>query len=417
MPSFSEKRERLLLLTLLATQFTTLLDFVLMMPLGPQLMRVFAISTQEFGWLVSAYTFSAGAAGLAGAFWIDKFDRRSATLTLYSGFAVSAALCGVAPTYWTLMMARMLAGGFGGVLGALALAIIGDAIPETRRGAATGVVMSAFALASVAGVPIGLCLANHFGWRLPFLMLAILSALTLALAYFALPQMRGHLQTNAPRETAFESARNLFVLIATPNHLIAIVFMTLLMVGGFTVIPYISPYFVANVGLSEADLPLIYFFGGGATIFTSRLVGRLADRFGKANVFAIMSLASIVAIVATTTLPRVPLAAALLVTTLFTVSMNGRLVPAVALVASSVEPKLRGRFMSVNSSFQQLASGVSSVVAGMILGKAPDGALTNYHFVGFIAIAATLLCVALAKRIQVVREPAPPKPALIESER
>ncbi|MCS6988001.1 MAG: MFS transporter [Chloroherpetonaceae bacterium] len=415
MPSFSDKRERLLLLTLLAAQFTHLLDFVIMMPLGPQLMRVFEISAQEFGFLISAYTFSAGVTGFLSALWIDRFDRRSALLALYSGFGAGTLLCGLASGYVALTLARIVVGGFCGVLGALVFAIIGDAIPEERRGAATGVVMSAFALASVAGVPIGLWLANRFGWRFAFLMLAVLCATTLALAYNALPPMRAHLQAQTARQTPLDAMRKLFAVVSTPNHLNALAFMSLLMIAGFTVIPYISPYFVANVGLSEGDLPLIYFFGGAATIFTSRLVGGLADRFGKARTFAIAAIASVIVIYAITNLPRVPLALALLVTTLFTIAMNGRLVPAVALVASSVDPKTRGSFMSVNSAFQQLASGASSVVAGMILGKAADGSMTNYHLVGFVAIGATLLCVALAKRIRVVEESkGAESPALLE---
>ncbi|MFN3345533.1 MAG: MFS transporter [Chloroherpetonaceae bacterium] len=400
----SPKHEWLLLLVLVAVQFTHILDFVIMMPLGPQLMRVFEISPQEFGFIVSAYTFSAGITGFLSAFFIDKFDRRTALLFLYSGFTIGTFLCGIAPTYLTLMLARIVAGGFGGVLGALIFAVIGDCIPEERRGAATGTVMSAFSIASVAGVPIGLYLANHFGWHFPFFMLAALSAVALALAYKELPSMRGHLQTHASHETPLEAVQKLYALVAHPNHRNALLLMVVLMVGGFTVIPYISPYFVANVGMSESELPLIYFFGGAATIFTSRFVGHLADRFGKAKVFTLMSLSSMVAIYAITNVPQVPLVLALAITTLFMITMNGRLVPAVALVTSSVEPKSRGSFMSINSSAQQLASGASSFVAGLIVGKATDGAMTNYHLVGLLAIGATILCLFLVQRIRLIEE-------------
>ncbi len=400
----SPKHEWLLLFVLVAVQFTHVLDFVIMMPLGPQLMRVFEISPQEFGFIVSAYTFSAGITGFLSAFFIDKFDRRTALLFLYSGFTIGTFLCGIAPTYLTLVLARIVAGGFGGVLGALIFAVIGDCIPEERRGAATGTVMSAFSIASVAGVPIGLYLANHFGWHFPFFMLAALSAVALTLAYKELPSMRGHLQTHASHETPLEAIQKLYALVSTPNHRNALLFMMLLMVGGFTVIPYISPYFVANVGMSESELPLIYFFGGAATIFTSRFVGHLADRFGKAKVFTFMSLSSIAVIYAITNVPQVPLVLALMITTLFMITMNGRLVPAVALVTSSVEPKSRGSFMSINSSAQQLASGASSFVAGLIVGKAADGTMTNYHLVGLLAIGATILCLFLVQRIRLIEE-------------
>ncbi len=415
--SVSPQREWLLLFVLVAVQFTHVLDFVIMMPLGPQLMRVLEISPQEFGLIVSAYTFSAGVTGFLSAFFIDKFDRRTALLFLYSGFTIGTFLCGIAPTYLWLMLARIVAGGFGGVLGALIFAVIGDCIPEHRRGAATGTVMSAFSIASVAGVPLGLYLANHFGWHFPFFMLAALSAIALMLAYKELPSMRGHLQTHATPETPIEAVRKLYALLSVPNHLNALAFMVVLMVGGFSVIPYISPYFVANVGMSESELPLIYFFGGAATIFTSRLVGQLADKFGKANVFTWMSISSITIIYAITNVPQVPLVLALVITTLFMITMNGRLVPAVALVTSSVEPKSRGSFMSINSSVQQLASGASSFVAGLIVGKASDGTMTNYNLVGFLAIAATVLCLFLVKRIKIVETlalPNSPEPTLAE---
>lgn len=400
----SSKREWLLLFVLVSVQLTHVLDFVIMMPLGPQLMRVFDISPQEFGFIVSAYTFSAGITGFLSAFFIDKFDRRTALLFLYFGFTIGTFLCGIAPTYLTLMLARIVAGGFGGVLGALIFAVIGDCIPEHRRGAATGTVMSAFSIASVAGVPLGLYLANHFGWHFPFFMLAALSALALALAYKELPSMRGHLQAQATLETPIQAVQKLYALVSTPNHFNALAFMVVLMVGGFTVIPYISPYFVANVGMSESELPLVYFFGGAATIFTSRFVGQLSDKFGKAKIFTLMSFGSIVVIYAITNVPKVPLAVALVITTLFMITMNGRFVPAVALVTSSVEPKSRGSFMSINSSAQQLASGASSFVAGLIVGKASDGTMTNYNLVGLLAIAATVLCLFLVRRVRLLEE-------------
>ncbi|MGQ9805216.1 MAG: MFS transporter [Chlorobiales bacterium] len=400
----SSKGEWLLLFVLVSVQLTHVLDFVIMMPLGPQLMRVFDISPQEFGFIVSAYTFSAGVTGFLSAFFIDKFDRRTALLFLYFGFTIGTFLCGIAPTYLTLMLARIVAGGFGGVLGALIFAVIGDCIPEHRRGAATGTVMSAFSIASVAGVPLGLYLANHFGWHFPFFMLAALSALALLLAFKELPSMCGHLQTHATRETPIEAVRKLYTLVSTPNHFNALAFMVVLMVGGFTVIPYISPYFVANVGMSESELPLVYFFGGATTIFTSRFVGQLSDKFGKAKIFTLMSFGSIVVIYAITNAPKVPLAVALVITTLFMITMNGRFVPAVALVTSSVEPKSRGSFMSINSSAQQLASGASSFVAGLIVGKASDGTMTNYNLVGMLAIAATVLCLFLVRRIHAVEK-------------
>ncbi len=411
------KREWLLLFVLVLLQFTHVLDFVIIMPLGPQLMRTFEISPQEFGLMISAYMFSAGITGFLSAFLIDRFDRRPALLFLYSGFTIGTLLCAIAPTYFWFIMGRIVTGGFSSVLSALIFAVIGDCIPEQRRGMATGTVLSAFPIASVIGVPIGLYLANHGEWNYPFFMLTVISAVTLALAYRELPSMCAHLQANTTPETPLEAARKLYALISTPNHRNALVFMVWLMIGGFTVIPYISPYVVANVGMSEAQLPLIYFFGGAATIFTSRIVGQLSDKFGKAKMFTIMSFCSIIFICAVTNLPRVPLGLALVITTLFMITMNGRFVPAVALVTSSVNPKLRGSFMSINASVQQLASGASSLVAGLIIGKATDGTMTNYNLVGLLAILATVLCLFLVRRIKIFEEVTLPQslePALVE---
>ena len=267
--------ERTLVLVLAAIQFTHIMDFMIMMPLGPQLMRVMLISPQQFGILVSAYTLTAAVAALAVAFYTDRFDRRQTLLFLYAGFVISTLLCGIAPGYNELLTARAVAGAFGGVAGATVHSIIGDAIPENRRGAATGMIMSAFALSSIIGVPIGLVLAAHFSWRAPFLLLVAVSVLVFLLTWRILPPMRSHIVAGEAHRP-LEQMRS---VLGTANHLRAFVFMFALMFAGFSVIPFISPYMVANVGLKETDLPYLYLFGGLATVFSSRYIGNLADRY------------------------------------------------------------------------------------------------------------------------------------------
>ena len=390
--------ERSLILILSAIQFTHIMDFMIMMPLGPQLMRVMLISPQQFGLLVAAYTLTAAVAALAVAFYTDRFDRRKTLLFLYAGFVISTLLCGIAPGYGTLLAARAFAGAFGGVAGATVHSIIGDAIPEQRRGAATGMIMSAFALSSIIGVPIGLVLAAHFSWRSPFLFLVVVSTLVLILSSKVLPAMRGHIVEG-------ESHRPLHQMKAvfgTANHLRAFVFMFALMFAGFSVIPFISPYMVANVGLKETDLPYLYLFGGLATAFSSRYIGKLADRHGKRQIFTLIGLISIVPLLITTNLPPVPVPLAICASVIFMVFVSGRFVPAMALVISSVEPRLRGGFMSINSAIQQLGLGAASFLAGSLIGHAADGTLTRYWLVGFIAVGATLLAIALAWRVKPV---------------
>jgi predicted MFS family arabinose efflux permease len=393
-----EVGERTLVLVLAAIQFTHVMDFMIMMPLGPQLMRVMLISPQQFGLLVSAYTLTAAAAALAVAFYTDRFDRRKTLVFLYAGFVISTLLCGIAPGYGSLLGARAVAGAFGGVAGATVHSIIGDAIPEQRRGAATGMIMSAFALSSIVGVPIGLFLAAHYSWRAPFLLLVVVSTLVLLLTWKILPAMRGHIvegQSHRPLE-------QMKAVFGTANHLRAFVFMFALMFAGFSVIPFISPYMVANVGLKETDLPYLYFFGGLATVFTSRYIGKLADRHGKRQIFTLIGLISIAPLLITTNLPPVPVPVAICASVIFMVFVSGRFVPAMALVISSVEPRLRGGFMSINSAIQQLGLGAASLLAGTIIGHGAGGTLTRYWLVGFIAVGATLLAISLAWRVKPV---------------
>jgi predicted MFS family arabinose efflux permease len=387
--------ERALLLTLAAIQVIHVLDFMMLMPLGPQLMRVLSVSPAQFSLLVSAYSISAAVSGLLCALYIDRFDRKHALVGLYAGFTLATLLCALAPTFPLLLAARAVAGAFGGVVGATVYSIVGDAIPDYRRGAATGVVASAFSLAAVAGVPVGLLLANQFSWRAPFALLAIVSLLILLPAWRCVPELRAHVEA---RRSGRGPLRHMASLLSDAEHLRGLALMTTLMMAGFFVIPFISPYIVANAGVREQNLPWIYFFGGLATVFTSRLTGRLADRYGKRQVFMIASLLSLIPTLALTNLPRVPLAAVICVTTLFMVLGNGRWVCALALVTGRVRPAVRGSFLNVSFAVQQIATALATLVAGRIIGQTAGGALTNYSLVGLIAVAAALSAVGLAWR-------------------
>ncbi len=400
-------RELALLLTLATIQFTHVVDFMIMMPLGPQFMRLFAVGPQQFAFLVSAYTFAAAASGFVAAFWIDRFDRKRALLGLYAAFIVATALCGMAPNYALLLAARIVAGAFGGLLGALVLAIVADLVPYARRATATAIVAASFSLASIAGVPLGLWIAAHSTWRMPFLVLAGLSVAVGVAAARILPPLRGHLAHPHSRHP-LEQLRAIF---GVPNHRRAFAFTIALMFAGFSVIPFVAPYNVANVGISETDLPLIYFAGGLATLVTAQVIGRLADRHGKKRLFAVIGFASIVPILVTTHLPPVPLPVVVAAAVLFFVLVTGRFGPGMALVSGSAEPRLRGSFMSFNASLQQMGSGLAAMTAGLVIGRAPDGTLTHYGIVGWLAVAATLLAIWLAYRIRVVDDTTAPAPA------
>ena len=391
----SKRRERLVLIILAAVQFTTIVDFMIVMPLGPQLMRTLRIGPTEFGLIVSSYTFAAGAAGLVAASIVDRFARRSAFMILYAGFLLGTLLCALAPTYQLLVVARIATGAFGGILGGMAMTIIGDVFPEHRRGRATGSLMTGFALASVAGVPLGLFLGTNYGWHVPFVALAIGGLPALALTPFALPALDSHIHHAHPHPL-----RSLAATFSNANHLNAFALIVTLMVGGFTVFPYVSSYLVANVGMTEQQLPIIYIAGGALTLIAAPLIGRLADRFGKLTVYRTVCPISALLVLAVTHLPPVSAGLAAVAFGAMMVSNVGRMIPAMAMVTSSVEPKLRGGFLSANSSVQHIASGLGAYVGGAAITLSAGGKLEHFGAVGWIAAAATLASLWLAGRLR-----------------
>lgn len=393
------KRERLLLLTLAAINFTHIVDFMIMMPLGPQLMRLFSISPQQFSALVSTYTFSAGASSFIGAFVLDRFDRKKTLLITYAGFVVGTFACAMAPSYEFLLSARIITGAFGGILSALILSIVGDVIPEFRRAAAVGIVMSAFSAASIVGVPLGLFIAAHFSWHAPFIFLGSLSILIFGLVLFSMPGLRSHMNEDVPHPSPVTVLTS---VARNGNQISALWFTVTLVLGHFTIIPFLSPYMVSNVGFSESDLTYIYLLGGIVTVFTSPMIGRLADRIGKAKVFTIFALLTLIPVFAITNMSRTALPLALFATTIFFVTSSGRWVPATTMITSAVTPHNRGSFMSINSSVQQISAGIAASIAGTIISENGAGELVNYQYVGYLAIVISLVAVLVSRRLRAV---------------
>jgi predicted MFS family arabinose efflux permease len=388
-PSTLIVRERLLLWSLAAINFTHIVDFMVMMPLGPQLTRLFHITDAQFGLLVSAYSLAAGLSGLLISMVIDRFERKRALLTVYTGFALATLACGLAPSYPALLGARVAAGVFGGVLGALVQTIVGDAVPFERRGQAMGLVMSAFSLSTVAGVPLSLWLASAFGWHMPFFAIAAVSVLVWLTAWRSVPMLRSHMTGVSAQPPVLQLRR----VLSEPNHWRAFALSMLMLSGSFSIIPYITIYTTSNVGLRQDQVPLVYLFGGVATLFTSRLWGYLTDRWGKVRMFRIISLLAVLPMMALTHLPAVPLAVLLLVTTGFFVFVSGRMVPGMALLTAAPPPAMRGSFMSVNGALQSAAMGVSAWVGGLLISRTPDGQVQGYGHAGWLALVTTLIMV------------------------
>ena len=388
-------RERQLIAFLTSVQFVHMVDFVLMMPLGPILMRFFVIDAHAFAVMVSAYTFSAAASGILAGFFIDRIDRRTALLSLLLGLGLATLGCAWAPTYGWMVIMRIIAGACGGVLGSLVMAVVADEIPIERRGRAMGVVMTSFALASILGIPIGMTLATTFTWHAPFLATGLVALGVLIWGWLAFPSFVGHIADQSP-----SPAQTLRAIFRPLHHWHAFALTSALAFAGFTVIPFISPALVGNVGFRDDQLQYVYLTGGLASVVTSPWIGRLADRFTPVRVFSVVAAISIIPILLVTQLGPVGMPTALSVTVLFIIFVSGRFVPSSTLIANCIEPRLRGSFMSFNAAVMSGASGAAALVAGCVVVKSGEGHLLHYERVGWLAAMATVLAIALAWSLQ-----------------
>jgi predicted MFS family arabinose efflux permease len=413
--TLTPRREQWLLFTLAGIQFTNIVDFMIMMPLGPQLTQIFGITAAQFGLLVSSYNIAAGISGFAAAFYIDRFDRKRLLLVAYVLFGLATLACGLAPTYESLMAARIAAGIFGGVLGTLAQTIVGDVVPFERRGRAMAVVMSAFSVATVAGVPAGLFLAAHWNWHAPFITLALVSGLLAVGAWQTLPALRSHL--GAQRGSPWASFR---AVMAEPNHWRAFGLSVLLMFAGFVIIPYITIYMTSyhatgSGGMSVQEVPYIYLAGGIATLITARFVGRMTDSLGKVRMFRIMALATMLPMLLITHAAPFGLWIILPISTLFFICMSGRMIPGMAVLTSACEPRVRGTFMALNGSVQALGMGLAAYIGGLLITRDAQGHVLNYGFNGLVGIVASLLAVWLVGRVRLEESAKAPTEEAVKS--
>lgn len=392
----SLRKERWYVIILAAIQIAHILDFVIMMPLGPRFMKVFAINPTEFSSLVSAYTFSAGIVGFFGALYADHFDRKKFLMFNFTGFIVGTFMCAIAPNFAALLTARIVAGAFGGILNACVLSMVADLIPFQRRGAAMGVVMSSFSIASVLGVPLGLYVSQIFDWHAAFYLIVIVGVIFWILSMIILPSV----EVRKTKLTLKENLKNFKGILIQKDYLQSFLLTSVLGFGVFMIVPFISPYMVGNVGLTEADLPFIYLAGGTCTIISARLIGKACDRVGSYKVFRFVAIASIIPILILTNLPVVHIALALASTSFFMMTGSGRFIPAMTIVSAVVKPQERGTFMSLENAARQMSSGIASQTAGLIIGAGAAGALTNYNLVGYIGIATSLIAIFIAFRIK-----------------
>jgi predicted MFS family arabinose efflux permease len=316
-------------------------------------------------------------------------------LTVFALFGFATLACGLAPSYVTLLIARGFAGAFGGVMGAMVQTIVGDVIPFARRAKASGIVSAAFSFSTVAGVPLSLWMANHFQWRAPFFLIAVLVVFFMIIGLRFLPELRHHITT----EKRTHPFAPMFTVLRDANHLRALLFSALIIASGFTVIPYITVYAVSNVGISQMDIPYIYLFGGAATLITARLIGHWADQFGKVEAYRLIAFAALIPLLVVTHIGAIPLWGWLICTTTFFVLVSGRMIPAMAIITSAAQPKLRGTFMSLHATVQSFSMGLATTLAGFIISQNGSGQLIDYGLVGFVAVTGNLLAIWFVSRI------------------
>ena len=372
-------------------QFTIILDFMIISPLGAILMPALKITPVQFGLVVSSYAFSAGAAGLLAAGFADRYDRKKLLLLFYAGFVVGTLLCGVARTYGFLLFARTITGIFAGVVGSTVFAIITDLFPFQMRGRVMGIIQTAFAASSVLGIPMGLYLSNRWGWNAPFLLIVTVSILVgLAKIRFLRP-IDAHLALHPDRSPLHHVVHTL----SNARYLQGFATTALLSTGGFLLMPYMSAFSVHNLGISLERLPLVYMITGVCSIIAGPLIGRASDAYGKFATFFGGCIATIVMVVIYTHLGVTPIGQVILVNCLMFVGVSSRMISASALISAIPQPADRGAYMSISSSIQQLSGGIAAIVGGMIVTETSSGMLQHFDQVGYVLVATTLITLVM----------------------
>jgi predicted MFS family arabinose efflux permease len=376
------------LVALLAlVQFSIILDFVIMSPLGAIIMPALNITAAQFGIAVSAYAFSAGFSGILAAGFADRFDRKRLLLFFYVGFTCGTALCALAPNYHLLLLGRIVTGIFGGVIGSVVLAIVTDLFALHLRGRVMGFVQTAFAASQVLGIPVGLYLANRWNWHVAFGAIVALAIVTIVAVLLAMKPVDGHLKLKQDKN-AF---RHLIATVGQPRYTLAFMVTTLLATGGFMLMPFGSAFTVHNLGIDIQHLPTIYLVSGLFSIFTGPLVGRASDAFGKFPTFVFGSAVSVVMVLIYTHLGHVSLTTAIVVNVLMFVGIFSRMIPSQALISAIPESSQRGSFSAVSSSLQQLSGGLGSVLAAAIIAQNADGSLRHFDRLGYIVVTTSIL--------------------------
>lgn len=389
-PKFTSYQK--MVVTLLAiVQFTIILDFMVMAPLGDILIKSMHLKTAQFASAVSLYAFSAGVSGILAAGFADKYDRKKLFLIFYAGFIIGTVMCGTATTFPLLLAGRVVTGLFAGVLGSVVMAIIADLFEFNQRGRVMGFVQMSFAVSQVLGIPVGLYLANKFDWHMPFLMIVGLSVLTAVFIYTSLKPVTAHLN----KTHQVNALRHLKTTITSKPYWLPFIATAMLSIGGFMMMPFSTPFLINNIGISQHDLPTIYVIIGISSMIILPLIGKLSDKIGKMRTFILGTVISAIMVVVYVNLGKVPMWQVILVNAIMFAGIMSRMIPASALMTAIPKMEDRGAFMSINSSLQQVAGGVASVFAGLIIVQQSNGSLLHFDTLGYICIVVMIACAFL----------------------
>jgi predicted MFS family arabinose efflux permease len=376
-------------------QFTVILDFMIISPLGAIVMPSLNISPKQFGLAVSSYAFSAGVSGFLAAGFADRFDRKRMLLFFYFGFMLGTLLCALASTYPLLLVARVVTGLFGGVIGSVVLAIATDLFPLGMRGRVMGVISTAFAASQVLGLPAGLFLTSHWDWHAPFFAIIAIGVPAGVIIMLFMRPIVGHLALKQERS----ALTHLVNTITEPRYRLAFVLVMLLPTGGYMLMPFGTAYIVNNVGLNFSVLPVIYLVTGLSTIFVGPLVGKASDSFGKFPMFCVGSIVTLIMVPIWTNIGHVPLATVVVINVILFAGIFSRMIPAQALISAIPEPAKRGAFNAVSASSQQFAGGVSATVAGWLIIQKPNGSIAHFDWLGYVVMTITLVTIVLMYRV------------------
>jgi predicted MFS family arabinose efflux permease len=383
--------QRLVIALMAFLQFSIILDFMVMSPLGAMLIPALQITPSQFGLVVSAYAFSAGISAILAAGFADRFDRKRLLLFFYAGFIVGTFLCAIAPTFHFLLFGRIVTGIFGGVIGSIVLAITTGLFSLQMRGRVMGVVQTAFAASQILGLPIGLYFANIWGWHAPFMMIVVVSIIVCGIIMVYLRPVDAHLKLPTEKNPFL----HLWSTLTNFRYVLAFAATGILTLGGYMLMPFGSVFTVHNLGIDLEQLPILYLVTGVSAIAVGPLVGRASDTYGKFNVFLFGAVLTMVMVAIYTNLGTTPLPWVLAVNVLLFVGIFARMIPTQALISAIPDPGSRGAFMAVNSSLQQISGGVASVLAGLIVAQGSTGRLEHFDRLGFILITSVLVTVGM----------------------